>query len=289
MNKRYELKELIVRLKFKPKQLFIFVEGRSDEKILKGYLDQVGNTKDVAIRRVDLVNVTDEDLAHYGLAKSNRNKVITISRKIAEVNSKLSSMLFVIDRDLDDYIGEDLRTDILCYTDFTSMETYHFSDVSLQKLIDHVNLGVNVEASILKETVGKHLIDLFACRITHFNSPHTLSQVDRTGKFKVRSKKLTFNFNGYLIDYLKSNGVESEMKLFKQNIETTKKLFNGDVRKYVHGHDMIELLKEYYSCVSKTVVEEKTMEDYIRLLFLDISYLKQFDLFKKVKEFSNPD
>lgn len=289
MDRRYEISELLSQIALKPKLLTIFVEGIYDEKILKYYLRKTGNGKSVSVKRIETVNVPDEVLVKYNLSPSHRNRVIAISKEIALKFSGLKSILCVIDRDLDDYLGVNYSADNLYYTDFTSLETYHFTKDSFEVLLLLSRNSPSVEAEQLIATLLPILKKLFAIRIVNEKFEYKLSKIELTGRFKVRKKELEFNSSAYLLEYLRANSIEREFaKINEQATEIENQLF-GDPRLYVHGRDMIHLLYEYFSNTvnKKGEISVYKIEDDLMKLFAQHEEIKSYPLFERVSAFAN--
>lgn len=291
MASNYSIESLRAYAKLKQNMFFIFVEGAFDERVIRRFLEETRNNKNVLVVRVDTVDIPFAILQKYNLSDSNKNRVIALAKEIFPVQSFLKTMLFVIDKDLDEILGLDNSSEIVHYTDFTSMEIYQFSESSIISVMETMKINSKLDCKKIMQNFEVPLMTLFACRLANNDPKYHLSYVCFTNQCDIdrNSHHLTFDFPKYALKYLEHNKKQNLFNEFKDDvIEWRNKLYHPILDK-IHGHDFVKLLYIYCRHLSnekKSIIPER-IEDAIEFLFLKSKYLKSFPLFQKIEMFSN--
>ena len=104
MIERRNIDELIALYELEDELRDIYVEGASDKAFI-GWLLESSGLKNTNIYAIEDINIEDEMLDKYKLPRgSNRSRVIAASMEITGDDSTHKNVLFVADRDFEDYM-----------------------------------------------------------------------------------------------------------------------------------------------------------------------------------------
>jgi hypothetical protein len=139
---RRTIPELATLYELEPSVRDIYVEGPTDRAFFFGVLQRVGY-RDVQVREIDCVNVTDEQLQALNLSAGSRQRVIALAVFLERFTAKdlTSQVICIADADDEAGMAPYVTASILIYTDVTSLTIYAFTPQCLQWYLDVVSLG----------------------------------------------------------------------------------------------------------------------------------------------------
>lgn len=137
---RRKLNEIITRYKLEPNLDDIYVEGRSDKRIIEKSLKELNISRPVY--EIDTVDITDEVLQKYGMSRGEKQEVIALS---CELNLEQDSQIrMLVDRDMDDHFDAIVHRRGLVYTEHCDLEGVFLSKNLVYELICDAG-GVNCQ------------------------------------------------------------------------------------------------------------------------------------------------
>jgi hypothetical protein len=286
--KKEVIGKIVADLKLKPELLNIWVEGSTDEAIIKNFLSKTGNSLFVAVRRIDFVEIDDTLLLKYGLNKSNnKHKVIAFAKEIQTEGPPDSRVLFIIDKDFDFLIGDVMKVNNLIYTDYSCMESYIFSEAHVVELFSLSSFSIRGSAEITFKCIRDIVHQLFAFRIEHQLENLCLGQVDYKTKCYFDADKFCFKLEQYVRERLSKDNKQSKFDALMNSILSRVQSFNYDERDLINGHDYEDVLYYYVFHSGNRHLKKEQFQGILRLLFADCHSLIKYPLFITINQFSN--
>lgn len=271
--------------KVEPEIRDIYVEGESDKRIIKWFLENSGITN-VDVYEIDTINVTNEILEIHGLERNNRGEVIALASELDASLDADNNISCIIDGDFDYLIGNTSQLNNLLLTDYTSMDLYFYEDYIFDKLL---KIGLKKEQNnltALKNNLSEILQDLFAIRATNNQLKYNLSYRDFKKHLSVQEDKINFDRKSYIDSYLTSNGRHSDISKFTKTCNNFRKMTVKSKRQKIHGHDFITLLSWYLCKIIGTGGNKYSSQEVITAIVrtgVEINRLEKESLFSNIK------
>ncbi|MEI2454850.1 hypothetical protein [Lysobacter firmicutimachus] len=144
----------------------VFVEGVSDRELIVWYMSELGQSGR-AVYPIDLVDVPSGLLQELGLPHgSNRSRVIALAIRVwQEISQEQCGLIFIVDRDLADFIDGQIPPRGIVMTDGASMDGYLLSDSSVDKYLSLVCRVAPLYVCGVRESIYRILAYTFALRI----------------------------------------------------------------------------------------------------------------------------
>lgn len=237
---RRTIYELVVRYELEPGLQDIFVEGQFDRDVLTSYF-RAAKQIDRMVYEIDSVEVPAELLIKHGLTEGNKQRVIALSRELAEIPVECSYRCLV-DKDLDHWFGPLEPTARLVWTEFCSIELNFFSDEILRDvLISAAKTKIALWDQYI-ESMTSTLCGLYALRLADRQLGWDLKwlSIDRCLSYK--NSRVNFDFADYVDRLLKNNRKSHSKKQFETSVDEWKNKLVDDHRNFIRGHDLVELL-----------------------------------------------
>lgn len=285
---QFEISDLISRIKLKKRDLFLFVEGRQDEKIIKNFLKLKGNKNSVQVYRIELVKVPYEIIEKHQLNHhSSRSKVIALYYELKEKYNNFQSVKFIIDRDLDDFIPKNIESDELYYTDFSSTELYLFDQRLIGTFLDlsgYVN-GLNFHE--FESKITPHLNHIFWLRLIFFKKKINISVKDVEMKLSIKQKQLKFNIKNHLLNILRKHDLHSMTDEIHNEMLNLQAQYPKVAKKAIHGHDFVDFVYDYLKSSNNNGLRKDQMEKELYHYYSHVDILNEYTLFQKILQFAN--
>jgi len=219
----------------------IYVEGKSDKTFFQ-WLIGAGIETESEVYSVDDIFVSEELLEKYGLSGgSNRNKVIAVSIAISEALPDKNNSIFIVDRDYSEYIGIDVDSHLLRFTDYNSLELYSLREDVIRKLMALVYGQYSSTLPSFYDDMEQILKVLYAIRLTNIKLGWNMSWLD-FNKYVQVSQVINFKEEKYIEAYLQKNSKWSKRNKFNNTLTEVKQSLKSDCRLSSRGHDFTELL-----------------------------------------------
>lgn len=256
---RRKIEELISLYSLEPTIRDVFVEGPTDQRIFRWFIDSVLTANNsIGIYAIDEVDIRSQLVTKHGLTPGNRSEVIVLFHEL-EGTYKLSSTQAtgIIDRDLSDALPDSYIPPHVLKTDYSCLESYIFSPENLTKL---TTLSFNkAQAAKIITSIGPILRRLFAIRISNQRLKTKLEWIDFSSYIKVEKDKLEFRSDAFIREYFIKNLTSVTLAEFKQDVEATLQSLPVDIKKTLNGHDAIIVLGIYLrSLYKKTEDTDRT-------------------------------
>jgi hypothetical protein len=160
------IEELLARYELEPSLRDVYVEGDSDWRLIRWFLDRKGRT-DIQVYKIGSVELSDELFRESGLnPKSNRDAVVLLATRLSECfGSQHLRVRCVADADFDRHVNQCRENGFLLYTDYTSMEMYLFKESCIAKFIEFVAGGFRVPMGTFMKNMSSVLRELYIVRL----------------------------------------------------------------------------------------------------------------------------
>ena len=137
---RWTLDEYVLRVELAGSGLReVIVEGSTDRAFIEGALDRYDLT-DVVVFDATYFEVSDDEVVSAGFASGVKGSLLTLGGRLAGSADYVANealVVVVVDRDLDGVPPVDLSACVLA-TDYYSMESYAFTERSLNRFVRQV-------------------------------------------------------------------------------------------------------------------------------------------------------
>jgi len=269
-GRRATIDEIELKYKLEPTlSKTIYVEGSSDKSLIEWFLKK-SNMKNIAVFEIQMVEIDAKRLLEEGFKNNNRDRIILLSILVHK------EIIGIIDSDFD-FIDTPIyaKPTHLLSTDYSAMELYAFNQETLEKiLLGYPSKQPKVYQDFLN-MLGDILIELFLIRFTKKKIEADLSNLDFSKNLSLKSKIINFDRDAYLKKYVSNQ--QAKIIEFNSFIKEIKKNLPIDIRKIIHGHDFINLLKFYLEIRQRDAKEvfEKSFYGYF-----DFNLLKEEKMFK---------
>jgi Protein of unknown function (DUF4435) len=288
-EKRRRLQELIARYELEPSLCDVYVEGLTDKYLIQWFLDKLG-IDNYAIYEIDTVEISTNELFQLGLNDSNRSRVIALALQLGDYfRGNLPSVTCVADRDFDYLLGSsEFDSDLLLFTDYTSIEMYLFNSSVLEKFVQLALRTHNLTSFQIIRNITPILEEMFLLRATNHDLNYGMEWLVRSALkrcLKRKGDRVEFNSNDFLEKYLNKNSRIGDKSNFLCKVQELRQKNIEEIKNKVRGHDFIDLLCWYiepHLPSSRKGFIEPDVSFGALLCCLDIDYLMEERLFQEL-------
>lgn len=277
-GRRATINEIKIKYELEPTlSKTVYVEGSSDKSLIEWFLKK-SDIQNIAIFEIQMVEIDAEKLLKQGFEDNNRDRIILLSFLVEQ------GIVGIIDSDFDFIEAPTyVKPAHLLSTDYSAMELYGWNEETLEKvLLGYSSKQPKVYQDFLN-MLGDILVELFLIRFAKKKIEASLPNIDFSRNLSLKSKIINFDRDAYLKKYVSNK--QAKITEFNNFIEEIKKILPADIRKIIHGHDFINLLKFYLEIRAKDAKEvfEKSFYGYF-----DFNLLKEEKMFKDLLELIKP-
>jgi hypothetical protein len=285
---RRTIEELALRYELEPTMRDVFVEGHSDQTILRWFIDSCcSGGESVGVFPIDEIDVPSEVLQQYKMSSGNRSEVIALCLELERrFGDSLTSVTGVVDLDIFGIIPGDHQSGLLVKSDFSCLEIYLFSEQSLAKTLKLAFPHVKKSAKEVTDELAPVLRELFLLRAGAHGLGFSAEWISYDSFLSVEGGVLKYRLKDHQRHYLQKSGVwERRGELDKAITELRAKL-PGDFRFEANGHDAICVLGHYLKAFYKKVKDvDRTCPHvlaYILTCSLEIAEALEQPMFQKL-------
>jgi len=261
LPERHKVDELVALYELEPSLRDVYVEGETDEAFFDWFFSHVGTSK-VEVKGIRSVDVPAEAVARYDCEVSNRGRLITLAHELEkELGSGALNVTCVVDADFDLVLEKSYHCALLLLTDYSSLELYSFTTSTLSKLLKVVVMGFPQSGAAVITAIRVPLIEAFALRMTNkvlgWNMPW--QPIEKC--CEVAGSVVKFDTKKYISRYLQAAGRFGDRQQFQEALGRSRGMLKGDERRFIHGHDFVDMLVWYlrqhkgFRSVSKLMIE----------------------------------
>jgi len=237
---RWTIDELRTRYELEPTLTDVFVEGQFDKDILACAYEH-GSTEKRAIYTADVVQIDKKLFEDHKLTSGNKQKLIILCRELSQVNQR-ENVRFVVDRDVDHWLGELEVGNGLLWTEFCDIETYFFEEVFVGELVNNAGKAKVKNWERFYASFRSTLKMLFALRTAARNAKLDLDYIDFERYLSVKDGAVALDYKTYVQRTLiNSKAADRIDEIWKSALEWGGK-FDGDPRLFCRGHDFVILI-----------------------------------------------
>lgn len=237
---RVKIEELRARYELEPSLKDFYVEGAFDRDVLEQCARKL-KIGSVSLYEIDAVDVPPALVAACNLTDGNKQRVITLARALADIDSACGYRC-IVDRDIDHWIGELENTRGLVFTEFCDIESYYL----IQKFINH--LLVNIGKCKIQDwdlfyiSFLSTLKNLYSLKLAGVNLEWNLSWMTFERSLLMTDGIIEFDVDDYSKKVLAQNKRSAESDEYGEAFGVSTRMLEGDPRSFVRGHDLVALI-----------------------------------------------
>ncbi|WP_336811033.1 hypothetical protein [Bosea sp. MMO-172] len=189
---------------------------------------------------IDTVDLPFEELKKLGLTDGNKQRVIALSMMMNDLN-KNETVRFLVDRDLDEWVGEKRSAKGLFSTKYCCMEMYFFEEEIIKDIILICSESKIDKWSDFYRKFAAVLTDYFSYRLARHEHDATLSipNIEQCLEMKDLIHIDIDRFNTIMCTNNKRNDFVDEIH---NKSASWKKIINGKNKLSINGHDFINTM-----------------------------------------------
>jgi hypothetical protein len=278
---RRSVPELISLYKYEPQIRDVFVEGSTDRSLYSWFLHTIG-ARDVVVREIRDVAVTEQYLQKHGLSPGCRSEVVALAYELCgALQLPAFQVTCIIDKDFGE--PDPPVCEILLMTDYTSVELYCYDTVVLDKYLALGLSGFPHTGERILASITEVLYTLFAIRHVNQLPKYRVSLLRIDRSLTISRDKVEFDLRDYTRRMLLAAGRGSEIEAFLATCAQVRAAFTLENRNHIHGHDFVSVLTMYLKKVRGSLKD--LTEDIVRgglVTSLELQWIEQFPLFVKL-------
>lgn len=290
------VEELLTRWKL-TKLRIVIVEGSSDQRLLRLIQRESHCSKtlrDLDVWGVDSIDVPAACIQKHGLGGTGaKQRVVAFAREV-ESAALQDGFRGLVDKDLDQFVGINLQSASLIYTDHGCMEAYLWTTEVLQRLVIQFKCEGNVrntrEVKALFDSVVDSCADIAAVRIASAQHPEwnmTLHHSDKA--LNVQKTKITVDLMKYVEQCQPIKGSLDAAKALVTDVRSElDELFPMNV---LNGHDLLWVLvyalRAFTSSTRRSVDEDTVASSMVAFGVMN-DELTNAPMFRSLVEWVSP-
>jgi hypothetical protein len=242
----FEIEALVARYELHPERRDVFVEGESDQGLVRTFLDRRG-LRNISVLSVAVVNVPPASVLNRALPHpSRRSEVIALAFELEGRGVSLRQVACIADADLEFVLPQNLACSLLLLTDYASMELYAFSPEAVQNVLFVVSPKTEKSGSDLVADLTGPLEFLFAVQATNFDLQFKLAWIKSIEKFfSIKAGRIKFDEKEFRERYITIHLSPERLKQFEVRLKEISSIVCSDARRRIRGHDFVKLLAWY--------------------------------------------
>lgn len=238
---RRTLQEVSARYILEPQLKDIYVEGRYDQNFVTWVL-ACSELEEVVVYEINSVEITTAEFTAIGCS-GNKSRVIALSNHLADdAGISDTQVACIVDKDFDTALNNLTQNRFLLYTDFSCMDMYCSSDITLRKYLER-SMAVNpVDTTSILRVMENALIENALIRAANGTLGWCLTTFTCDRGLSISGSDVEFNRDAQIDRCLQSQGKIKDRVIFMTEIERLRSIFSGNFRDYSNGHDLLGFL-----------------------------------------------
>jgi hypothetical protein len=242
---RRAIDELVALYELEPAIRDVYVEGDLDEALVQWFLLEA-QVPIASVTEIGAVDVPSALVKSRGLDNNNRGRLTALAEIMEEqFGGDFVSLTCIVDADFDRILGEENGCRLLLMTDYACMEMYLFDVQHLTKFLHVVIRKFPRTADDVRAAIQQPLTDLFAIRLADRVLRWGIPIVAFEGCCEITQTGVRLDVAEYVDRCLNAGQRHSDKEEFEQTRLKYLEKLKGDVRNFVHGHDLLNLLGWY--------------------------------------------
>lgn len=296
-EKRRKLDELVARYELEPTLHDVYVEGLTDKSIIQWFLKESNleesnlDLNNCTVYEIDTVDIPTDQLFALGLNDNNRSRVIFLAFELQRLfEGSLPHVICIADRDFDNLIANlNIESELLLFTDYTSMEMYLFDSKIIEKFLRLVLHRDDLESVNILTNISPILEEMFLLRAANESLNYgmewlSLASLKRCFK-KRKGGSMKFDSNDFVDKYLNKNNRISDKITFLDKVKELRNKNISEIRNKIRGHDFIQIFCLYVDPYVPNHIKgfvEPEIAFRSLLCCLDVDYLMKERLFQEL-------
>ncbi len=236
---RRNLSELLARYQLEPELADVYVEGVFDREVLACAFRS--GSPCTTFYEIDTVDVPDDTLRKHGFSPGMKQRVIALSRELAELPDE-SRVLCLVDRDLDHWFGALEESRRLRWTIFCSIEAHFLTLPIANDVLVITGRARITNMELFFDSLGQTLRDLYCLRLADREHQFALKWVALKKYLSSGQDSIGFDLGRYIDAVLNANAKMSHRKAFLRSVKSWRQRLDCDLRSAFRGHDYVDLL-----------------------------------------------
>lgn len=279
---RRKLEELVELYRMEPSLRDIYVEGKSDKRLVEFFLDHVGRYP-TKVYVIDDLEIGGSFPDHRGRNHGNRSRIAKLADKLEQSLGIGLKIGCIIDRDFDDYLGEGYRSHYLWRTDYCCIESYLWSNDQLKRWYTFFYRRSQPTLADFIANTEQVLEELFLIRLVREKCAHTVKLVRFSVLLKNHADRLNFDTQEYINRLANTSHGLIKPDFFRKQLEDFRIHLHDDIRYKMHGHDLFLVFAHWTKRLkSSRIIEEDTASSAFFSL-VDIESLRSKPLFNMIE------
>lgn len=236
---KWKISELITRYTLEPNLEDYYIEGNFDKDILEKFCNEqeIQNNSFYIINNVD---IPIETLNKYSLTNGNKQRIIALAHELSILPN--CSTKFIIDKDLDQWLGISFEVSNLYYTEFTCLEISLADKLFIKEILTDISKCNLKNWEAFLESFFYVLKSFFSIRLTAKKLNLSITWIDPHKNIQITQEKITFDHSEYINKLLINNSMHPIYDQFNQTFEESQKIYCLDYRYLTRAHDLTYLL-----------------------------------------------
>lgn len=247
------LNDLITRYYEEPSLCDIYVEGNTDEHLIRWFLKQHGYRADQDFHIYDGsdVNISGKELEERNLNNNHRSRVIAVALEMQkELKVMPKHLSCLVDKDFDWLFRKEYPPcEWLLFSDYCDLEMYLFNEAVIDKFLHLVLSTSAIPATRVLDNLSPVLEELFLIRATNQTLQWGMERLDFDCCSEWKNNTIQFDKEKFIKSYLqkpKNNRWSERSSFYAKLTELRSSSSSLSDRRYkIRGHDFIDVLHWY--------------------------------------------
>jgi hypothetical protein len=239
---RRTIPELAAKYRLNPGVREVYVEGEFDRRVIRWYLNSK-RLRDVAVIRVEMVDVPSAVLFRHRLSDGEKSRVIGLGMELSGIfGNALAQATCVIDADNDRILNKPVWCNCVISTDYTSMEMYFVQASLLAKYFQAILGYEDIDVVDLLRQYSEILTELHLIRAANEALGLALRWISFASAYRNDRALREFDRDKFVRSLLQNSGAMAGRDQLLQKIEELRHKLDEDMRNRCNGHDFLDLL-----------------------------------------------
>jgi hypothetical protein len=238
---RRTLDELAARYTLEPDLDDIFVEGLFDKEIYES-CHTFNSPSSKTFYEIDSVHIPYAILETHSLTEGKKQRLVALSREMADKVNRSCAFRCIVDRDLDHWIGNLEHSPFLVWSRYCDIEMFFFDTDHIKTLLLELARAKVDNFDVFFTSLSNALSKIYALRLADRSLGLKLKWFDYNRYLRKENDEIQFEAPSYISMILQKNGLQKERLKFESMFNQWQTLLQGDCRLRSRGHDLVSLL-----------------------------------------------
>ena len=249
--------EIIALYELEPELCDIYVEGITDQLVIKRFIDKY-DIYDVNVKLIEDIDFNSICEKYPNIKRNNKEKLITLSKEISKNDEleKINKLTIIIDKDFDEINQTMISNKYVKYTDYNSLELYLYNESVIDNFYSCVLRRFPFNGNKTITVLSPLLQDCFIISaVFHEENIGKSDRVDYSNSIKIDKKncRIDFSLDEHLKKDLNKLSKSRDLISYLEKIEEKKQKLHCNIKNNIRGHDFFEILFLFIDKVSNSI------------------------------------